>query len=71
MMGMYRFAYEPEVHITRYAAAHHSEDFAEVFGMWVKYGGRIPKKWATPGIKKRWRFVGQLRKVVGAGLRRW
>jgi hypothetical protein len=53
MMGMYRFAYEPEVHITRYAATHPSKDFAEVLGVWVKYGGRIPGRWETPGIVRK------------------
>jgi hypothetical protein len=47
-----------------------SEDFAEVFGMWVKYGGRLPRKWEAPGVKKRWRFVEKLAEVVGAGLLR-
>ena len=57
--------------MSTYAATYLSEDFAEVFMLWLKHGGRLPRRLDTPGIRKRWQFVDELSEAVRAGVRRW
>ena len=59
------FEYDPEIHISEYAATDPSEDFAENFMHYVRNRGVLPRKWQTPSIAKRWRFISELRDMVG------
>jgi hypothetical protein len=54
------FDYDPEIHISEYAATNASEDFAENFMYYIKHRGEIPNKWQTPAIAKRWRYIASL-----------
>ncbi len=56
------FEYDPEHHVTEYAAASSGEDFAEVFWLYLKHKGKLPARMDAPPIRRRWRFVEQLRK---------
>jgi len=55
--------YDPEHHVTKYAAASTGEDFAEVFWLYLKHKGQLPARLDTPPIRRRWCFVEQLRTV--------
>ena len=49
--------YDPDLHVTPYAAWNCQEDFAEVFAKFLKHGGRLPKIFDTPTIRAKWKFV--------------
>ena len=63
--------FDPCKHVTTYAATQPGEDFAEVFMYYVKHKGRLPKRFDTEPIRKRWQFVEDLRHAIAAGKRRW
>ena len=52
--------YAPELFVTAYAATATGEDFAETFMYFLKYAGKLPARFSTPAIRKKWRFVRQL-----------
>ncbi|MBN1257333.1 MAG: hypothetical protein JXA52_06470 [Planctomycetes bacterium] len=59
------FEYSPEWHVTKYAATNTSEDFAEVFMLYLKYKGYILKRFAQyPAIVERFRFMKQLARAI-------
>jgi hypothetical protein len=57
------FEYDPEHHVTEYAATTTGEDFAEVFWLYLKHKGRLPRRFDTAPIRRKWKFVGDLRKA--------
>lgn len=63
--------YHPDHHVTTYAAAAPAEDFAEVFMFYLRYDGRLPARIATFPIRRKWRFIDELREVIPNGSRRW
>lgn len=65
------YHFDPEIHITEYAANRPWDDFAEVFMVYVRQRGRLTKRHATPWIKDKWRFVRDLCSAIKAGKRRW
>jgi len=58
--------YDPEVFVTTYAATATGEDFAETFMYFLKHGGKLPARFGTSAIRKKWRFV----KWLGQQIRR-
>lgn len=56
--------YDPYHHVTEYAATAPGEDFAEVFWLYLKYKGTLPRRFDTPPIRKKWEFVEKLRKGI-------
>lgn len=56
------FEYDAEFHITEYAATSTGEDFAEIFWMYLKHRGKLPKRHQTKSIIRKWKFVESLRK---------
>jgi hypothetical protein len=58
----YEMEFDPEHHVTEYAASAPGEDFAEVFWLYLKHRGKLPNRLDTPPIRKKWEFVGNLRK---------
>jgi hypothetical protein len=69
--GQSALAWDPEEHVSTYAATHPSEDFAEVFMLWLKHGGRLPRRLDTPGIRQQWQFIDELSEAVWAEVRQW
>ncbi len=66
------FEYDPELHVTRYASKAAAEDFAEVFMLWLRHGGVMPRRFdGLPAIERKWRFVAALSSAVRAGKKRW
>ncbi len=64
------FEYDPALHVTHYAATSAMEDFAEVFMLYLKHRGRLPTGLATPVIRRKWRFVRDLGRVISGKRRR-
>lgn len=58
------FVYDPEIHISPYAAKDPSEDFAENFMHYIRCRGVLPRRWQTPAIASRWQFIAGLSKHV-------
>ena len=52
--GQTTLTWDPDEHVSDYAAKHPSEDFAEVFMQWLKHGGCLPGRLDVPGIHRRW-----------------
>lgn len=64
--------WDPEQHVSTYAATMPGEDFAEVFMLWIKHSGCLPARFrGSDGIRRRWEFIGELASAIGAGVRRW
>lgn len=66
-----RSNYDPERHVTSYAATSPSEDFAESFMTYLRHNGELPDHFDTCRIRRKWRFVRDLGVAVGRGQRRW
>ncbi len=50
--------YDPDHHLTKYAAAMPCEDFAETFHHYLRHKGRLPLRLANkPEIIRKWEFV--------------
>ena len=53
--------YDPDLHLTRYAAAMPCEDFAETFHFYLRHKGRLPSRLANkPEIIRKWEFINGL-----------
>lgn len=65
------FEYDLECHVSEYAATNASEDFAEVFMLFLRHKGRLPAQHGFPTIQEKWDFVRQLTRAIKAGRRRW
>ena len=53
--------YDPDDHLTLYAATCPCEDFAEVFHFYLKHKGRLPVRLRNkPAIVRKWKFVASL-----------
>jgi hypothetical protein len=63
--------YDPERHVTPYAATSPSEDFAETFMFYLRHNGELPDWLNTWRIRRKWRFVRELGGAVRRGQRRW
>lgn len=63
--------YDPTRHVTAYAATKPSEDFAEVFYLYLKNGGRLPCCYSSTPIRAKWRFIQDLSGAIRQGHRRW
>jgi hypothetical protein len=63
--------YSKEEHLSDYAATDSSEDFAEVFMHYLKHSGKIPDRFRTRKIERKWQFVSRLCQRIADGKRRW
>ena len=63
--------YLEDEHVTAYASKDSSEDFAEVFMFYLKHSGKIPSRFETREIKRKWQFVDLLCQRIADGKRRW
>lgn len=54
--------HDPEHHVTHYAATAPGEDFAEVFWLYLKHKGKLPSRLDTAPIRRKWKFVEELRR---------
>lgn len=63
--------YDPERHVTPYAATSPSEDFAETFMFYLRRGGELPGRFDTWRIRRKWQFIRNLGVAVRRGERRW
>ena len=57
-------------YVSEYATSATQEDFAETFMLFVKHKGKIPAKFAKrPVIRKKWKDVAEIVKLVAAAKR--
>lgn len=63
--------YDPEHHVTSYAATATAEDFAETFMVYLRHGGRLPAHYDTIPIRRKWKFIRALGDALRRGRRRW
>lgn len=52
--------YDPEHHITQYAATNPEEDFCETFMVWLKWGGSPPITRYPDGLQRKFRFISSM-----------
>lgn len=67
----FEWEYDPEHHVSDYAATAPAEDFAETFMFYIRHKGVLPATLATEPIKRKWRFIRRLSDAVTKGMRRW
>ena len=67
----FEWEYDPEHHVSEYAATAPAEDFAETFMLYVRYGGTLPPRHATGPLRRKWKFIHRLSDATSRGLRRW
>jgi hypothetical protein len=65
------FSYDPESHVTEYASINASEDFAEVFMLYLRHRGNLPTRFQKPALEAKWGFVTNVCGAIAAGRRRW
>jgi len=58
----WKMDYDPEHHVSEYAATNPMEDFAENFQLYLKHRGILPLVHQTGPIRERWKFIKGLRK---------
>lgn len=63
--------YDPEIHISTYAATNMMEDFAENFMYFVRHKGKLPAKFNRPAIAARWDFIRELGEAIEGGKTKW
>lgn len=63
--------FDPEFHVSEYAATSPLEDFAETFMFFLRHGGKLPSSLRTPAIQAKWTFIRKLGSTIRSGKRRW
>ena len=58
-------------HVSQYASTRPMEDFAETFMVFLRSRGAFPHYFSTPSIKRKWKFIRDLGRVVASGGSRW
>jgi len=67
----FEWEYDPEHHISEYAASAPAEDFAETFMLYLRHNGVLPARYATGPIKGKWKFIRRLANAMAKELRRF
>lgn len=62
---------ESDEFVSLYAQGNPAEDFAETFMFFVRHGGRIPARFRSPAVRRKWRFVADLVAAIRRGRARW
>jgi hypothetical protein len=60
--------FDPDLHISEYAATSPSEDFAETFMYFLRDKGCLRPWNNTPVLRRKWRFIQQLCSAIQAGV---
>ena len=47
------------------------EDFAETFMVYLRSKGTLPECFSTPSIRRNWKFIRDLGRVVASGGSKW
>ncbi|MFY8217043.1 MAG: hypothetical protein ACOVMP_10645, partial [Chthoniobacterales bacterium] len=66
-----QWTYDAWHHVSEYAATAPAEDFAEVFMMYLQFGGKLPAHFKTQAIRNKWKFIRELGSAISRGHRRW
>lgn len=65
------FEYDPDFHVSGYAATNVEEEFCENFMFYLKHHGRPPRHMRKPYMKDVWRFIRDVCRAVEHGKRKW
>jgi hypothetical protein len=57
--------------VSEYASTKPMEDFAETFMFYLRHNGELPTRFKVPAIKRKWRFILDLGRVVRSGASKW
>lgn len=58
-------------YVSAYAAACPSEDFAETFMLFLRHGGRLPARFTSSAIRRKWQFITDIAAIVESGGTKW
>lgn len=47
--------------VSKYAMKNNHEDFCETFMVYLKHKGKLPQRYSSPRLMKKWRFINGLR----------
>ena len=67
----FEWVYDPELHVSKYAATAPAEDFAETFMFYLRHRGQLPESFDTPALRRKWRFITDLSVRMRRGDRTW
>lgn len=67
----FEWEYDPEDHVSEYAATAPAEDFAETFMFYIRHRGVLPAQHASETIKRKWKFIQRLSGAIRKGMRLW
>lgn len=59
--------YHPDHHVTSYAATRPAEDFAEIFMLYIKTRRKMPARFDSPAIRRKWTFVARMVRAIARG----
>jgi hypothetical protein len=62
---------EHDEFVSEYASTMPMEDFAETFMVYLRHRGELPTRFKIPAIKRKWSFIRDLGRRVGAGHHTW
>jgi len=69
--GGHTYAFDARDCVSTYAMTSPMEDFAETFMLYVKHKGRMPAKFKSEAIARKWQFVADLTERIAAGSAKW
>jgi hypothetical protein len=53
-------------YVSQYAMTGPEEDFCETFMLFLKFKGKLPKRYGSVLIRKKWKFINSLRRCPGS-----
>jgi hypothetical protein len=57
--------------VSAYATTCPAEDFAETFMLFLRHGSRLPARFTSSAIKRKWQFITDLAAIVESGGTKW
>ena len=59
------YEYDPDIHVSAYAATNSEEWFCETFMHYLKYSGQLPRQWRRTPIARQWQLIRDLSRTLG------
>lgn len=60
------FEYDPDLHVSKYAATNPEEWFCESLMYYLKFAGRLPRQWRRTPLALQWSFIEDLPRAMRA-----
>ena len=61
------YEYDPDIHVSGYAATNSEEWFCETFMYYLQFAGRLPTRWRGTPIHGQWCFIRKLAATLTGG----